>query len=221
MTDDITPCVPPEHLFALVWAKRDLLPTGEGEEDDQELVRLRADLEEAERYKTPPLPEHLLGEETAARYWAHMPGCPTCRCQLIEDSPSARPPKTEAELEAEAVVAVEKEEGMRWKFALDLTLGLAFFGGAFATINYIRNKNYNPDMQSSIQAVGKTEIDPLYILFVVLILLASWFLAEAYGIAKELWIDFTAWKRAVPVVGKAWADKSKKKPPTRIGGEDG
>ncbi len=47
--------------------------------------------------------------------------------------------------------------------------------------------------------------------FVVLLLIASWFLAESYTIARDLWIDFDAWKRAVPVVGQKWADRDKKR----------
>ena len=45
--------------------------------------------------------------------------------------------------------------------------------------------------------------------FMALLLFAAWFLAEAWVDARTLgWFDMTSWKRAVPVVGKKWAEKS-------------
>ncbi|MGE0707185.1 MAG: hypothetical protein AB7N76_16770 [Planctomycetota bacterium] len=219
MASETQTCVPPEHLFALLWAKREELPRAgdelpEGQTLDAELARLRADLDESERYKKPLPAEFQLGPETLASYWEHVQGCAACRCTLIEDGPTARPPKTEAEAAAEEQREVEKEESLKWKFGVDLTVGLIAFGGAFFTINYIRHKEYATidQAQSTIGALQEKQIDPLYLLFAVLILVASWFLAEAYGIARELWVDFTPWKRAVPLIGKKWAEKSGKKP---------
>ena len=48
------------------------------------------------------------------------------------------------------------------------------------------------------------------------VFVSAWFLAECYTIARELWIDFTAWKKAVPLIGKRWAAKGK---PSADGGE--
>ncbi|HBP17765.1 MAG TPA: hypothetical protein DEA08_08225 [Planctomycetes bacterium] len=203
-------CVPREHLFALLFAKRDALPTGEEEDADKELVLLREDLAEIDRFKRPFAAEFQLGPETADAYWAHALQCVSCKGMLIEDGPDARPPKTEGEIAAETQKAEDKVTKLKIKFAISLTVGLVFFSGAFATITHIRNKQYAPKPEQVLTQV-KQEIDPLYFLFAILIFVASWFLAEAYGIARELWVDFTAWKRAVPVIGKKWAEKSKNK----------
>lgn len=203
-------CVPREHLFALLFAKRDALPTGEEEGADKELVLLREDLAEIDRFKQPFAPEFHLGPETADAYWAHALQCVSCKMMLIEDGPDSRPPKTEGEIAAETQKAEDKVAKLKIKFAISLTVGLVFFSGAFATITHIRNKQYAPKPEQVLTQV-KQEIDPLYFLFAILIFVASWFLAEAYGIARELWVDFTAWKRAVPVIGKKWAEKSKTK----------
>lgn len=209
-------CIPSEHLFALLYVKRDLLPSGEGEgeegeEPDLELVRLRADIASADRYKEPLDPDRALDPALADAYWDHAFGCNACRCLLIEDGPDARLPLTEDQVVKVQEDADEKRAALKVKFFIDLTIGTGFFFGAFATMQVINNKKFADNGETTLRAAGPAEIDPLYILFVALILVSSWFLAEAYSISRELWVDFTAWKRAVPVVGKAWADKSKNK----------
>lgn len=202
--------VDPTHLFALLYVQRDELPDGEGEDDDGEMVRLRQDIVDGDRYKQ-PLPEELrLGPDTVARYWAHALDCLQCRCLLLEDGPGARPPETQSEIVSKAQAEDERRQKLKIKFAIDTVLGTGFFVGATVVINVMRAKK--PDDNSGDQlASGKFQIDPLAFAFMGLILVSSWFLAEAYGIAKELWIDFSAWKKAVPVVGKAWHAKGKKK----------
>ena len=211
--------VQPAHLFALLYAQRELLPSGEEEEHDVEQARLRQDIADSDRYKE-ALPDELrLGPETLARYWAHAWDCTQCRCLLLEDGPGARPPQTESEIVSLALAEDERRQKLKVKFAIDCVLGVGFFVGSTIVINTMRAKkpddNAGPQLSS-----GKFQIDPLAFLFMGLILVASWFLAEAYGIAKELWIDFSAWKKAVPVVGKAWHAKGKKKAEgaPRIGG---
>lgn len=202
--------VPREHLFALLYAKRDLLPTGEGEGDDHELVRLRQDLQGQERYSLSLAPELALGPETAARYWDHAwGGCNACRCLLLEDGPDARPPKTGAEVAAEARKAEEEREKLVVKFWIDIVVGTAFFIGGTVAINVVRSRQSQEIEGPQLQAAKGFQIDPLAVVFMACILIASWFLAEAYGIARQLWVDFTAWKRAVPVIGKRWAAKGK------------
>lgn len=194
------------HLFALLYVKWTELPNGEGEDDDKEMVRLRTDIEGADRFKQPLLDELRIGPVTADRYWAHAwGGCNQCRCFLLEDGPDARPPQTGAQLVSDAAAAEERRKKQKIKFFVDVVLGTGFFVGATVTINILKapkETTDGPEMSS-----GKFEIDPLAFLFMALILVASWFFAEAYGIAKELWVDFSAWKKAVPVVGKAWHAK--------------
>jgi len=194
------------HLFALLYVQRDELPTGEGEDDDKELVRLRQDIDASDRYRQPLSDELRLGPDTVARYWAHAFTCNQCRCLLLEDGPDARPPQTEQQVVSQAAAEEERRKKLKVKFAIDTVLGTGFFIGATVTINIMRTKKDEPDKGPEISS-GKMQIDPMAFLFMGLILVASWFFAEAYGIAKELWVDFSAWKKAVPVVGKAWHAK--------------
>ena len=202
--------VPREHLFALLYAKRDLLPTGEGEDDDLEQVRLSADLKGQERYSLPLEAELAIGPDTANRYWEHAwGGCNQCRCLLLEDGPDARPRKTGAQVAADAKKAEEEREKLVVKFWIDVVVGTAFFIGGTVAINVLRSRQAQEIEGPQLQASKGFQVDPLAVVFMACILVASWFLAEAYGIARQLWVDFTAWKRAVPVIGKRWAAKGK------------
>ncbi|RMG10443.1 MAG: hypothetical protein D6731_17410 [Planctomycetota bacterium] len=205
---------PPEHvrpdqLFALLWANKDKRPPNEGEGADPELARMFDDMDE--RFDTPPPPEHRLGPETCARLWEHAIACPDCRLLLIEDGPGARPPKTAAQLEQEQLDRDEQRRKQVIKFWIDLIVGTAFFAGAFVTLQIIRGAKVVDQAETTLRAVRDKPLDPRYVLFAILILGASWFLAEAYTIARDLWIDFTAWKRAVPIIGEKWVERDKRK----------
>lgn len=201
----------PERLFALLWAKQGALPEEGAEGADPELLRLKADLDE--RY-TKHLPaEFQLGPETATRLWEHALACAQCRLLLLEDGPSARPPRTKDEIAAAEQKILDDHQKKLIKFWVDLVVGLVAFGVAFYFINAIRSAEIAAPVQGALQADPRDvarQMDPRWLGFVVAILVASWFLAEAYTIARELWVDFTAWKAAVPVIGKRWAAKGKK-----------
>ena len=88
---------------------------------------------------------------------------------------------------------------------------------AFFAARYVNNlrlakiqkaRQGGPKIQGVNQA--KFAIDPLWILIGMFILFATIGLAEAWRIANELWIDWSRAKEAVPVVGKAWAEKGRK-----------
>ena len=173
------------------------------------MTRLFGDLDE--RFFKPLAPEFQLGPETAKRHWEHALTCPDCRLMLLEDGPGSRAPKTKGEVQKE----VEDKDAARRKkvvkFFVDLALGLLAFSGAFWCMQEIRGKELMGPDGPVIAGTGPKDIDPLWYAFIVALLIASWFLAEAYVLARDLWIDFDAWKRAVPVIGKAWADRDKSK----------
>ncbi len=217
MSEDAAEHVRPEQLFALIWAHRGEAPPAEAEGADPELARMFREL--GERYQEPLAPELRLGPETAARWWAHATGreCQQCRMLLLEDGPGARPPKTEAERAQEVQQAEDERAKDVRRFWVDLAIGGAAFSGAYVCIVTIRSKEAQREAQpvEVLQADPRDQvkqIDPLWFGFIAGILVASWFLAEAYSIARRLWIDFTAWKRAVPVIGKRWAAKGKPAP---------
>jgi len=199
----------PEQLFALVWAHRDQAPP----EDDPEMARMFRDLDE--RYRGPLAPELRLGPETAASWWAHAGQCQDCRMRILEDGPDARPPRTSAEVAADAQRAEDQRNAEVRRFWVDLVVGTAAFSGAYACIYKIRAKQFAEREQQGDGVLKRDprdmakQIDPLWYGFMGGILVAAWFLAEAYTIARKLWIDFTAWKRAVPIIGKRWVAKGK------------
>lgn len=200
--------VAPDQLYALIWAHRHAPPPREGEGADLELARTFEDMKE--KLERPLPPEHQLGPDTAARLWAHALECERCRMLVVEDGPGARPPKTEAEKAAEVQHELDERKKKVQRFWTNLPIGAVALGGAMFLLDKHRAKQAEKTGQTGAQMVDptvKTEIDPLIFGFMALVLVASWFLAEAYVIARELWIDFRAWKRAVPVIGKKWAEK--------------
>lgn len=211
--------VPRTQLFALIWANKDQLPQDDDPEADQELVRLRDDLEE--RYQGGLAAEHRLGPETATRLWEHALACPQCRMLLLEDGPSAKPPKTQVEAAAEEQKKIDDHNKKLVKFWTGLVVGLSSFGLAVFFIRWIRSDQIKGPVQGALKHDPRDmafHMDPRYIGFAMSILVASWFLAESYTIARELWVDFTPWKRAVPVIGEWWAGKEK--PPESGGDSD-
>ncbi len=205
--------LPPAQLFALIWSQRKADLAEEGQEPDAELVRLFKGM--AERLLEPLAAEHRLGPETARRLWEHALSCSACRMLLLEDGPESEAPKTASEEAQEEQRLEDKRKEQVKSFWINLVVGSAAFAGAFYCINDIRSREAQViDVSGgTISAIGNAPMDPMWFGFAGSILVASWFLAEAYTLAKDLWIDFTAWKRAVPVVGKKWAAKGK--PPER------
>lgn len=201
--------VPPKQLFALVWANQESLPRDGDPDADLELVRLRDDLEE--RYQRSLNPAHRLGPETATRLWAHALECRSCRMMLLEDAPSAKPPKTVDEAAKEEQKKIDDHQKQLIKFWTSLVIGCVAFGVAVYFINWIRGDAIQGPIDGAIGRDPRDKafsLDPRYIGFAMAILTASWFLAEAYTVARNLWVDFTAWKRAVPVIGEWWVGKS-------------
>jgi hypothetical protein len=209
--------VPREQLFPLMHALRRAPPPAEGEGADPELAGVLAALPEPFHGSLPA--DQRLGEETVARLLAHARGCPACRCLLLEDGPASRPPKTAADLVGEASQAEELRKKKVIKFWTSACLGLGGFVGSQISIYEYRvlkakerGEEQGPRLQTDPTQKG-LQIHPLLLLAMALVLVAAWFLAEAYVLARELWIDWTRLKAAVPVVGKRWAAKGKEKGP--------
>jgi hypothetical protein len=211
MTEAAAEHVRPEQLFALLWANKDNRPPAEGEGADAELTRMFNDMDD--RFQRSLAPEHRLGSETAERLWEHAVVCDQCRMLLLEDGPGSRPPKTEAEVQQEVSDKEAKRKQKVIRFWIDLVVGIGAFMGAFTTARIIESKKPKETAEEVLRSVNDAQIDPLWYLFAVLILVASWFLAEAYSIARDLWIDFRAWKSAVPVIGKKWAARDQRNRP--------
>ena len=207
--------IPREQLFALMHALRASPPPTEGEGADPELADTVAKL--GEQFRSPLPPEHRLGPETASRLLAHARACQTCRCLLLEDGPAARPPKTAADVQSEVVLAEEQRKKKVIKFWTCASIGLVTFVGS-QIVFYERGwkelkEGEGAKLTTDPTDQGGREIDPLLMLGVALILVAAWTIAESYVLARELWLDWTRLKAAVPVIGRRWAEKGKPKPP--------
>jgi hypothetical protein len=199
----------PEQLFALVWAIKDHPPPAEGEGADVELARALRDLPDA--YQAPLALDHQLGPETVARLMEHTRQCKQCRMTLLEDGPGSRLPRTQGDIAAEASRKEEARQAQVKRFWIGATGGAASFIAGQIVFDIYRDKHRQaPDTAEATLKVDPRdkparEIDPLMLGGIALIIVAAILLTDAYMIARELWIDFTRWKRAVPIIGKKWA----------------
>ncbi len=204
-----------DQLFAVMHALAEAPPPAAGEDGaDAELARVLGRLDVV--FRQPMAPEHRLGPETLARLVAHGRACPGCRMRLLEDGPEARPPRTRAEVEDEARSAEEERRAKVRRFWTNLALGVpAFFGAQYVFGLWREKRDARTGVEDGALQLDPRDkakgIDPLLVGAMALVLVASWFLAEAYVIARTLWIDFSAWKRAVPVIGKKWAERDKRR----------
>ncbi len=190
-------------------------PTRKGEEEDSELSRLIGAL--PERFARPPAQKQRLTPENVRKLLDHTAECRECRIKVFEDGPGCQSPKTESELAAEESVSERERRAMVKQFWVGMGAGIPAFVGAQFTINAWRNNQPKP-IESEQGALepdpihgGARQIDPLLILFVLLILICSFGLTASWQAARTLWLDFTAWKRAVPVIGRRWAEASAEK----------
>lgn len=208
--------IPREQLFALMHALRRSPPPAEGEGADPELAASLSGL--GDPFTQPLAPDQRLGEETVARHRAHAAACNQCRCLLLEDGPVSRPPRTQADVAVAANEAEEQRKKKVVKFWTSALIGMGGFVGSQISIYEYRvirarerGEEQGPRLSDDPSGKG-LQIHPLLLLAMALVLVAAWFLAEAYVLARELWIDWSKLKAAVPVVGKRWAAKGKEKP---------
>jgi len=200
-----------EQLFPLLWAIKDRQIPREGEGADPELAKALGRLSES--FQEELGAAHRLGPETVERLLAHTRACSDCRMKLIEDAPDARPPRTRADAATE-VTRLENERAARVKrFWISGGIGLVTFIGGQVTFGVWRHRNREEVTKTNVEQLhgdpamkAKRPIDPLIFLGIAVTAVAAFAIADAYVIARELWIDFTRWKRAVPVFGKKWAE---------------
>lgn len=215
MADDQDAHLKQDQLYALVWAIKDGPPPVEGDDADPELARALRGLPETYEASLPM--EHRLGPDTVARLMDHTRACKDCRMLLLEDGPGARPPRTEADVVAEAAAREAARKRLVVRFWVSATGGTATFVAAQIVFQMWRDRH-------AVKAEGTEEarlkvdhrdrvreIDPVMLGGIALVVVAAFLIADAYTIARELWIDFTRWKQAVPVIGKKWAERDKRK----------
>ncbi len=168
-----------------------------------------------ERYATMPAEGDTLTSQEVRDIVKHAESCNECAILVLEDGAAAKRRRTEAELAKEKMARKSRDRKMVIKFFISLTYGIGCVIGA-----NLASTKYQLIMLAERAKEGTTfkplydpsgGVHPLQILFVVLIFIAAWGLAECWHIANALWIDFDKFKGAVPVIGKAWQAKSRAK----------
>lgn len=211
-TPDNEPQLRIDHLHAFVHAIKSDPPSLNDPDKDTQLERMLRTLPDA--FDEPLPPAFQLGPETVQRLIEDVRRHEHSFMLLVEDGPHTRRPKTDDEVKTEEQRAEEKRRAQKIKFFVDAGLGTGAFFGAQYTFSAWRQKRQEQivdDAGGALTQKKQFQIDPVFVGAVMLVFVAAWFLAEAYTIARELWIDFTAWKRAVPIIGKKWVERDKAK----------
>jgi len=182
----------------------------EDEELDGVIRRLRRD-----SYRVAPAPEHALKSGAIKSWIVHAVGCAECRNLICEDGPEAKRLASAGEIKADKETEAAELEGMKRMFFINLGVGTVSFFGANVAINEYRKlkprkaENATAEMRGVNQT--KFAFHPLQITFGVLVLIAAWCIAESWRLAHILWVDWTKAKEAVPFIGKAWGERSRKR----------
>ncbi|MCA8959759.1 MAG: hypothetical protein KDC38_04575 [Planctomycetes bacterium] len=161
----------------------------------------------------PVAPEKQVTPERVKAILKGMKHQPDIRLAVVEDGPNAKRPKTAQEMAAERQEAEDEADRLFRKFLISasygicaLILGFSLFI-AYATRDIEQREVTGP----TIEGEQVRSLHPLEIGGLVCIAIASWGIAEAIIIAKNHWADFDRVKEAVPVVGKAWARRTRRK----------
>ncbi|MEZ6183907.1 MAG: hypothetical protein R3F62_02730 [Planctomycetota bacterium] len=207
MTDDATLLSDPQ-LYAFVWQLSKDPPPESGEGADEELARMLRDL--PHHFRLPLPAEFRLGPETFAAHLERVKVEGPERMQLVEDGPYAPRPQTKVEQEQEREDEDRIRKGKVWRFWISAVLGVGGFFSSQFFFHLYRNRHAQEVVEGpAMQARKGLEMDWRLMLGIMSILVAAWFLADAYVMARELWLDWTRVKAAVPLIGKRWAEKSK------------
>ncbi|MCA8922361.1 MAG: hypothetical protein KDD82_11165 [Planctomycetes bacterium] len=198
------------QLHAFVWQLAKDPPPETGEGADEELARMVRDL--PVHFREPLPAEFRLGPETYAAHRERVRVEGPARMQLVEDGPYSKRPKTAGEKDVEAKDEERIRKGKVIRFYTSAVLGVSGFFGSQFLFHLYRNRHADLDVSGPVMEARRgLEMDWRLMGGFMAILVAAWFLADAYVMARELWLDWTKLKAAVPVIGKKWAEKSKKK----------
>lgn len=207
MTDDATLLTQPQ-LYAFLWQLAKDPPPESGEGADEELTRMLRDL--PHHFKEPLAAEFRLGPETYGAHLERVRAEGPARMQLVEDGPYAKRPQTKTEEQQEKEDEDRIRKGKVYRFWVSAVLGVGGFFSSQFLFHLYRNRHAQEAVEGPVLEARKgLEMDWRLMLGVMSILVAAWFLADAYVMARDLWIDWTKVKSAVPVIGKRWAEKGK------------
>ncbi len=168
-------------------------------------------------------PLRLLTEDRVRAAMKHTAGCNQCQMLVYEEGPYAKRPQTEEELAQERGLLDEEERKLAWRFGLCTASGFAAFIGANFALRYAKEIGRTPIIGEG-PAIGgqhQFQLNPLHALFMVLLVIAAFSLAESWRTANLLWLDWSRAKEAVPLIGKRWAARGRRKKAEAIKREQG
>ncbi|MGE3164150.1 MAG: hypothetical protein AB7O52_04550 [Planctomycetota bacterium] len=209
--------VDPQDLYALyhrLFQHRQGAAPIAGLTIDSELTGV-LDRTKADRFRRPPHESHALSPDELVKLVRHVSKCPECKLVVFEEGPYAERRKSDDDLREEVAARIEEEGRLTRKFFISVAYAVICFVGAQWAISMWRASKGKPVPQdgATLTAIDDQglRIHPMLIVAGFLILIAAWGLAEAWGIANHLWLDWTRAKEAVPFVGKKWAARGRAK----------
>lgn len=131
---------------------------------------------------------------------------------IYEEGPSSKRKLSKEELAAAEDEEEQRIRALKQKFFISVGYSIpCLIGGRMLYQTYL-GKKPKASSENQFKAVNQAKfaIDPLLIGAGALILVAAWGLVQCWEIANEVWLDWTKAKEAVPFIGKAWAEKSRK-----------
>lgn len=162
---------------------------------------------------TPPIAP--LTQDRVKSAIKHTKNCGECQIRLYEDGPESDRPKTLDEIAAEERAEAEEEAKLVRKFFVSAAYALvAFFVGWFCFYKHNVLDRAKIDLSEntlrSLDTPGGMP-HPLEMAGFGLFFVTAWGIATCWGIARHSFLDFGRVQEAVPLVGQAWASRSKRK----------
>lgn len=164
-------------------------------------------------FEVPPGLEHEVSDDFVKQLIRNLEDQPDLALQIYEDGPYSQRQKTQVDLKSEEEEEEQRIKGLKTEFFISIGYSIPAIIGSrvlFSMYHSLRNKDIHKE--ATLQQVNKPTLlmHPYQMGGFGLILVGAWGLATAWQIANEVWLDWTKAKAAIPVVGKAWAEKSKK-----------
>lgn len=164
------------------------------------------------RFEKEPAEEHAVKPERVKEIVGHLNSCENCQIMVYEDGPTSKRTLSKEEIAAESDKEEERIRKLKQKFFISVGYSVpSLIGGRMLYQTYL-GKKPKASAVNEFKAVNQAKftMDPLLIGAGALILVAAWGLVQCWEIANEVWLDWSKAKEAVPFIGKAWAEKSRK-----------
>ena len=164
------------------------------------------------RFETAPAEEHAMKTGRVKEIIKNLNSNENLQILIYEEGPTSKRKLSKEELAAAEDEEEQRIRALKQKFFISVGYSIpCLIGGRMLYQTYL-GKKPKASSENQFKAVNQAKfaIDPLLIGAGALILVAAWGLVQCWEIANEVWLDWTKAKEAVPFIGKAWAEKSRK-----------